>query len=117
LSDGHQKKSRIKATNRGDLPIDLSNVREIQVLGDGIFGVVKLMEDEDGERYAVKHFERPWDRTKGKAATTFSREFAGGLRTESSLRRPILWILSCNSKKSNSIGYEIYEELLTDGCS
>jgi serine/threonine protein kinase len=75
LNDGRQKKSWIKATNGGGLPINMSNLREIKVLGCGMFGVVKLMEDEDGERYAVKYFKRTWDWTEGKAAAAFSLEF------------------------------------------
>jgi serine/threonine protein kinase len=75
LSDERQKKSRIMATNRGDLPTDLSHLCEINVLGDGMSGMVKLMEDEDAERYAVKDFRWTWDQTEGKAAAVFSREF------------------------------------------
>jgi hypothetical protein len=53
FSDRRGKKSRIKATNHTDSPIDLSDLREIKVLGDGMFGLVRLMENEDGRRYAV----------------------------------------------------------------
>jgi hypothetical protein len=49
LSEGRQKQSRIKATNRGNLPIDVSNLLEIKGLSEEMFGVVKLMEDQDGD--------------------------------------------------------------------
>jgi hypothetical protein len=34
--------------------MDLTGLGEGEELGSGACGVVKLMEDEDGERYAVK---------------------------------------------------------------
>jgi serine/threonine protein kinase len=57
------------------MPVDLDALREIKMLGSGAFGVVKLMEDEDGERYAVKYFSRTWHRTEDMASASFSREF------------------------------------------
>jgi serine/threonine protein kinase len=57
------------------VPVDLDALREIKILGFGACGVVKLMEDEDGERYAVKSFSRDWHRTQEMASAAFSREF------------------------------------------
>jgi serine/threonine-protein kinase len=72
---GQQKKSRIDATNRADSPIDLAEFHQVALLGCGSVGAVKLMENKEGERYAVKFFA--WTRSHmdqlGLAA--FSREF------------------------------------------
>jgi hypothetical protein len=64
LDDRRRKKLRIKATNCGDWPIDLSHLREIKILGDGMFGGVKSMEDEDGEQYAILYFKGTWVQLK-----------------------------------------------------
>jgi hypothetical protein len=68
-------RSRINTTNRADWPINLDALREVKELGSGTCGVVKLMEDEDGEQYAVKFFTGSWHRTAEMAAAAFSHEF------------------------------------------
>jgi TPR repeat protein/serine/threonine protein kinase len=71
----HKKKLHGKAENRADSPVDLDRLHEIMVLGFGVVGVVKLMEDEDGERYAVKYFTRMWHQTSLAVSAAFEREF------------------------------------------
>jgi TPR repeat protein len=70
-----KKKARIDAENRADSPIDLDDFRQVEILGSGTFGVVKLMVNDDGERYAVKFFTRTWHQTEETASAAFSREF------------------------------------------
>jgi hypothetical protein len=44
-----RKRSRIDPTNHADSPINLDALHKIKELGSGACGVVKLMEEEDGE--------------------------------------------------------------------
>jgi serine/threonine protein kinase len=81
-----RKKPQIDAENGADSPVDLDGLRQIKLLGCGSFGVVKLMEDEDGERYAVKLFARTRHQATRTAAEAFEREF----KACSSLKHPCI---------------------------
>jgi serine/threonine protein kinase len=70
-----KKKSRIDATNRADSAIDLEGFQQVELLGCGMFGVVRLMANNDGELYAVKFFARTRHQTEETASAAFSREF------------------------------------------
>jgi hypothetical protein len=69
------KNPRIDVTERAARPIHLGGVQDVGVLGSGSLGVVRLIENEDGERHAVKYFSRTWDRTPELSLAAFSREF------------------------------------------
>jgi TPR repeat protein len=56
------------------LEIDLSSLREVKVLGDGAFGVVKLMKNSEDELFAVKFFSRE-SLTQAALTESFMREF------------------------------------------
>jgi serine/threonine protein kinase len=57
-----------------ELDVNVNLLREVKLLGSGMFGVVKLMENYGGDRFAVKYFERRKHLTNDMLMKALERE-------------------------------------------
>jgi serine/threonine protein kinase len=70
---GLKELNRMKQT-LSKLEIDLRSLREVKILGRGVFGVVKLMMNSDGDLFAMKFFSGK-QLTQAALTESFMREF------------------------------------------